>query len=586
MTGPTRYGAISAMTRTIATADADYMSGGSIGNGDTGEMGLVGAFSYGTVDETQRVHDIQTSGTAYYEGGTTAVTGNGTLYTGDIALEIRFSSNRVSGLVTNLQTAEGDGWVFQYGEVDSIILATASNLNNTTAEWGVTAAQGDTNAARVTFESRAGSTLPTAVAGTFQGQLLGRGDESGNHAHGTWSVGAQRDSGSAAYLAGSFGAARVDDVAPVRPGLDDGDVHETVVTSNDGVAEASLTNAFKIDAGNLVVTMNRAGRYLANATEELPDPDDMLGDGATTLVRTILGAEDTASDLTPLEPTVLTAADRLFMLDGDAEMAGRQNATHELKQSLADLVANPQSDRNVNGPDSQVGLAVKEIEAARGDLVALQALESRVTASEQAAWRRVQAALLRLFQHVPPKVAEAYDEDDAVGLIDQVLDALASQANLEGALDRDGRGIFNDVTKGDETPATADPAVAPSAPSGSLIYGRQEVQLKTHGGSTDFTRWGVWRVRTDNYAGRDAWTNFNDGDTNGNAPGSFAYSQLLPTRWSDQNDPGFPGGGRATFEGGTTGLIGTAFYDGDVMVTAEWDATWDGTAGDPLGRWA
>ena len=586
MTGATRYGAISVMTRGKATDDADYAWGRGLGNGDGNddnpEMGLVGAFSYGTIDETQRVHDIQTSGTAYYEGGTVAVSGAGTLYTGDIALEIRFSSNRVSGLVTNLRTADGDAWTYQYGAVESIILATSNDLNNTTAQWGTPSdAQ-----ARVTFEPRAGATLPQPLPGSFQGQLLGRGDDSGNHAHGTWSVGTQTSAGSSAYLAGSFGAERVTDEAPTRPGTDDGSVHETVVTSNDGVEEAALTNMFKIDDGNLVVTMTRASRIMeivaagADPTTEVPDPDDLRGDDTTTIVRLVLGAVTTAPTANP-DSVVLEAADGLLIFDKDATETGVQADTIDLSQSLADVLANAETDRNVNGPDKQIQIAVKAIEAAQSDLSVLQGLDQRNDASEIAAWKRVQSALLRLFHHVPPKVAEDYDEDRALGLIGQVLDALSSEANLASALDRDGRGIFNDVTKDDGV----------TAPSASLIWGRQEVQLKTHGGGTDYTRWGVWRVRTDRYAARDAWTNFLDDDTNDNAPGAYAYSQLLTTTWSDGNDPGFPGGGTATFMGGTTAIAGTAFYDGDLRVQVQWysttgdDAatTWDGTDGDPLG---
>ena len=241
----------------------------------------------------------------------------------------------------------------------------------------------------------------------------------------------------------------------------------------------------------------------------------------------------------PGEPVIRTVADDLWIVDGDTATKDLQNVTHELSQSLTNLVPHPQTDRNVSGPDKQVALAVKAIEAARCDLAVPQGLDTRIPAQEAASWQKVQGALLRIFHHVPPKLAKAYAEDDALGLIDQALDAFSSSNNLASALDRDGKGIFDDVTKADGI----------SEPGAALIWGRQEVQVKTHGGATDYTRWGVWRVRTDRYAALNAWTQPALGDKNGNEPGSFAYSQLLPTKWADQNDPGFPNGGSAMFVG-------------------------------------
>ena len=240
MTGSTRYGVISSKERSIATSDLDYDMGANLGNGDTGEVGMIGAFSYSTIDDVQRVWDITQEGTAYYEGGTNAVSGNGNMYTGDIAIEVRFNTKRVSGLVTNLQSTDGSAWTYQYGEVESIILTPATNLDNN-AHWSGSATTATaSNAARITFSPRAGSPLPQPIVGSFQGQLLGRNAASGSEAHGTWSIGTQSTSGSASYLAGGFGATRVADDGPVRPGTDNGSVHETVVTSSDGGGDSQL----------------------------------------------------------------------------------------------------------------------------------------------------------------------------------------------------------------------------------------------------------------------------------------------------------------------------------------------------------
>ena len=536
-TGPTRYGAVSVTERENAVSDLDYHWGTMLGtetNDD--EKGAVGAFSYSTIDDVQRVWDIIHTGSAYYEGGTTAVSGTGVLYTGDIAVQVRFSSERVSGLVTNLRSAEGDAWTYQYGEVESIVLPTAENLSPN-AHWSI-ASGNNTDQAQVTFERRAGSPQPQSVDATFQGQLLGRGDDSGSHAHGTWSVGEQSESGTATYLAGSFGAERVEDVGPTRPGTDDGSTVETLVTSNYGLDDNKWPNAFSVSDGELTVTMSKGGRTLdTTGTQTIGTAPD---------TREVLGATAVGKD--------------------GFEVAATDPPTVDLKVELTKLLASSGSDVNTNGPNKQVQLVVETLETLRGDLAVLQALDTRIPTSEAAAWEKVQAAFLRIFHHVPPKLADAYDEDDALGLIDQALNAFSSSANLKVALDPDGTGIFNNVTKADGT----------TAPSHSLIWGRQEVQMKARLSGTDYTRYGGWRVRADRYAARDAWTNYNLGDDSGNDPGLFAYSPLLPTKWQDQDDPGYPGGGSATFMGGTVALQGTVFHEGDVEVLAEWEQAWSG----------
>ncbi len=559
-TGPTRYGAVSKMTRADAQADLGYAQGSE---------SAVGAFSYSTIDDVQRIWDVATSGNAYYEGGTTAVSGDGTLYSGSIEIEIRFSSQRVSGLVTNLETAEGDPWQFQFAAVESIILAPATNLDNS-AHW--TEVDGSSDAsARVTFERRAGSPSPVAVRGSFAGQLLGRDDESGDFAHGTWSIGTQSASGSASYLAGAFGAERVGDTSPVRPVTDDGSNHETAITSSDGLDPAP--NSFALEGGNLVVTVGLGERQLeASASVTIGDSS---ADPSTE--RTVLGATAYSGRTAGL----LDDAADLIQVDTDTTANGIQPATRELSVELAALVSSAGSEVSTNGPSSQVQLAIAEIELARADLAVLQALDTRIYTSERNAWRRVQEALLRIFHHVPPKLDGSYLDtngdptevgDEALGLIDSVLNAFASSSNLKVAIDPDGSGIFNSVTKGD----TAD-----TSPSYGLIWDRQEVQLKSWADATDYTRFGAWRVQQDLYAASDGYYQPTESDANGNAPGVFAYSPLAGTQWSSDDDPSFPAGGTGRYVGKTVAIQGTTFLEGSVALLTEWNNTWSGN--DPLG---
>ena len=543
-TAETRYGAISKKTRTNALADLAYSMGTS---------GTVGAFSYATTDDVQRVWNIEHSGTAYYEGDTSAVSGNGNLYTGDIEISVRFASNRVSGLITNLTDTDGNAWSYQYGEVESIILPTATNLNNS-AHWST----GADAKAQVTFTRRAGSPTPASVDATFNGQLLGKAEDvAGDWAHGVWSVGTQTTSGTSTYMAGGFGAERGPDVGPARPGTDDGSAHETTVM---GVGEL-LSNTAKLDGGNLVVTMNVGDRKLASETTTV-GPDGSQ--------RTILGADTTA----PSDPggwAFGSSGQHVGIRDKDSDMSGLQAAiTRELTVALTKLNDNAGNEVNTNGPNKQVAIAVAAIEAARADLAVLQGLDTKIPTAEMAAWKKVQGALLRIFHHVPPKLAEAYDENDALGLIDSVLSAFASSANLKVAIDPDGTGIFNNVTKGDN---------AHTSPDSSVIWGRQEVQMKAWLDNTNYTRFGAWRVRQDKFAASDAWSQPHDGDTLGNDPGVFAYSPLLPTTWSASGtgasaniDPSFPGGGRAMFSGKSVAIMGTGFKEGTAEILAEWSA--------------
>ena len=559
--GETRYGAMSLKGREEATDSLTYNR--TPANADDEELGLVGAFSYGTTNDVVRVWHIQTSGSAYYEGGTTAVSGNGDLYTGNIELEVRFATKRVSGLVTNLQTAEGDPWQYQFGDVEAIILPTATDDMDNNAHWGVS------GQAEVTFERRAGSPSPQRVDSTFAGQLLGTGDASGDWAHGVWTVGANTASGSSRYLAGSFGASRVADIAPVRPETDDGSGVETLATSNDWLAaDATRPNSFKVADGKLTVTMNLFERLAADEITA------SLRLGSTTVTNVRVGARGDPDG----DGAGIVVHDDLVALDTDTETPGLQAPTQELSVSLASLIANSGTEVNTNGPKNQVEIAVDRIETARADLAVLQALDTRITGSEEAAWKEVQTALLGIFHHVPTKLAGSYDEDRALELIDSVLQAFSTSASLKAAIDPDGTGIFNTATDATGGGSAGGPS------SYSVIWGRQAVQMKVLANATDYTRFGAWRVQQDAFADGEIWrqpSTTSDVGLPGNRPGLFAYSPLPTTQWSSSGDPSFPLGGSATFTGKSVAMQGKTFFEGTVEVLAEWTTdAWVGATAD------
>ena len=192
--GGLRYGAVRKMVREngvaanrldLDTAGADF-----------------GAFAYSTVEDTPSTANIPHDGTAEYAGGVAAVTGAGRLYTGDIELLVRFGSETVSGLISNLADAEGNPWQYQLLPVDRIVLPNARLRER--ADWS---RRGDiASGALIYYRSLFGR--PATVASTFRGHLLGRGENAGSEAVGVWSVG-DEDHGPS-YIVGGFGAARVD----------------------------------------------------------------------------------------------------------------------------------------------------------------------------------------------------------------------------------------------------------------------------------------------------------------------------------------------------------------------------------------
>ena len=280
VSGSTRYGTV----RKTATGDAvtklkyapanDGPDNTADTDDDVARIGQQGAFSYSTLQETLRTRHIVSTGNAYYTGGTHAISGDGTVYMGTMDVQVRFTSMTVSGLVSNLESAEGMPWEYRYGDVETIRLPEARLSSN--ARW---AAAPDATA-QATFEARAGSPVPQSIAGgaTFNGILLGRDAASGSEASGTWSVGAK--SAKSDYLAGAFGVIRGEDVAPSLPGSDDGSGTETSVVVHDRGSRhfyrRSVDQGRNAEAeGERVRLHHRRPYYRCNAgPQHLPDLGD------------------------------------------------------------------------------------------------------------------------------------------------------------------------------------------------------------------------------------------------------------------------------------------------------------------------
>ena len=560
MTAMTRYGAVWQKQRANATSDLKYTMGveddPDTGDDETVErMGYVGAFAWSTVDDVLRTRNLPDSGNAYYEGGTRAVSGAGKLYAGVMEIEIRFRNKRVSGLISDLQAEDGEPWVYQFGDVESIILPSVTMNGN--AGWT------GTGNAQITYAQRAGSPRPPLVESSFAGELTGI-DSQGAYAHGTWSVGNSASDGED-YLAAGFGAMRTDETDDTRPGTDDGSISETAMFSSYGQDTESppndLFNQAINDEGVLTLTTDLWGRarVTANGTDgDANTDDDVLTylPAAAVLTETVDGAT--------------------------------QNKKQVFEIDLATLIADV--DEFTVNSDTQVEIAEAALEKIRSDLAVLQGLETRSPASERAQWRAVKDALAALFHAphpntvptadspatsddnlaVPAKFDVPYDDDTALGLIDRALNALSSEDALEDALDPDGSGIFKGAhqTAGSLTLATTDDKYAAVGD----IWGRRAARVKVWTGSTDYTRFGAWRKQRNSYA-----VNGYDDVSEGTATEArdmaqvFAYSQLKPTLFRS-GDPSFPATGSAAYSGHTIAVKDSTFVEGDVMVHVTWAA--------------
>ena len=574
--GVTRFGAVTQKARKTATADLKYQMAveddtDTADDEEKAREGYNGAFAYSTVDDVLRTRDLPSTGNAYYEGETRAVSGDGKLYAGDIELQIRFRSGKVSALITNFGTvAEGESWIYQYGDVESIILPVADLNNN--AGWNETVLDTATsNKARITFARRAGSPTPQEAAATFTGELTGIAAQ-GDHAHGTWSLGMDASAGND-YLSGGYGAVRTSETDDSRPGTDDGAVAKTAVFSeatenyNDGNSAQTrtvTTQSIDSDDGVLKVTTNLWGRVW-EVWEDTNNDNTIDADDDHTYNYRILTQEFDHDDDT-------------------ATTAHKVNKDSDFKVDLAKLMADPDQ-YTQNGP-KQVDQAKGILQKARSDLAVLQALETRVPTSEAAQWTAVQHALAEIFKAVPAKFAGAYDEDDALGLIDRALDALSTQAALTDAVDPDGTGIFKAAHLLSGSGANAKYRAV------SDIWGRKHSRLQLWSGMTDYTRFGAWRKQRNAYAvagySNSVKTTANDSrDT----PQLFAYSQLPATTYSNSRDPSFPSGGSASYSGNTVAMranaggynkttnahtmaTNTDFYEGNVKVDVTWFASW------------
>ena len=550
--GSTRYGTVNKIQTSNAVTKAKYAprKAGSDGNFDTEDdvdrIGERGAFSYSTMEETLRTRHIVSTGNAYYTGGTHAISGDGTVYSGTMDVQVRFSSMSVSGLVSQLASVDKSlPWEYVFGDVSTIRLPDARLSSN--ARW----AAASNAQAQATFAPRAGSPASRPISGgaTFNGILLGRGAEAGSEASGTWSVGAKSDDSD--YLAGAFGVMRGADVESSLPTADDGSGTEASVVAMIGTSAAAIAGA-KIEDGMLKLkvleydyNINRSG--------------------------------DTALHLSTFPTWAIQTT--------PAENGG--DPTENTVDLNINLVALLSSGERTFSSGTHVAAQVAEITKQRDVLAQLQGLDdAALQSAEVTAWQNVQNALFRVFGSVPPELAGTYaaaeEAGEALELIDDALAALANATALKAALDPEGSGIFKGVTNDKDSRVRTKGSVNHGGwRTPANILGQRQFQILSKLGSTAYTRFGVWRmrryrnaVRTDKDAtddgGPENRTRAQDGGADG--PGMFAYSQLKTTEIASTNDPSYQPGGTARYVGEAVALQDMEYLTGEVDASVTWSA--------------
>ncbi len=483
-TANTRFGLYTKTVRTVASVD--------LAAPDTGASGV---FAYSPMGPA-KLADLPSSGGAFYAGDTMALDGTGEkIYNGDIALQVRFRSKRVSGLVSNLKDADGNGFAYGFGTVDTIILEQA-----VLGEDGDFAAPDDTMA-QIVYAAVPGSPKAEPVANTFTGQFVGAGVA----AIGTWSIGDDTDDED---LKGAFGAEQGDPVSDPAPETDDGG------------AAATMLNASVDDKG----------------------------------VLTIQAADDEA---TPPVVAITAKGEELYA-DGGGKITGA-NFVQDAREAIEELVD-------------------------RLDLfISLEALDDKESANtgRESVWDKVGEQLDTIFGansaaniltdgvsggdiDYPRDKADdtVLDDDAAKEEINLILAALETEAAFTEAAKKGGILYHDDDANDDE-----DVNALLNEQKEADIFARVSHTVTIEYGNTDYTRFGAWN-RT---ASANAIMEPTAPVTGAN--GLFAYSPLSQTKYSD-DDPNFPAGGEATYEGSTIarddGADAVAYYEGDIALVVTW----------------
>ena len=614
-TANTRYGAIALKVRASAEFDDDadnatpnvveaaaiyktrFQFDGSPTADNDVEVGRIGAFSYANVNDTLRSRNLPQTGGAVYSGGTVAVTPAGTLYRGDMRIDVNFRQRSVFGRVSELKDEDNNLWQYLDSDVATIYLP-RQNYNNLT-QFGGTGNEdakrggtGDFQTATIVYASSPGfSTTPAEQPDNarFAGRFIGA---DGAEITGTWSLGRPRGDDDADDADGDFMKSDDRDVIFGSYG----------VTRQEG--EVSTGPADGTDGG------------AAKTTSVLPITDATAT--PNTHGATFQGDTDVAG---------------ILRLGKRSTGGGKDvNNDFDLKEIFAEPGADPK--KSINNSPKHVDVVIAHIKAQR-DIYVIYAEQvggdsddraDLANVGRQNAWKSINDFVLDhifdvtlaaptdansptdienlrnpLGSHWYPMTRNGKPDDEAaLERIDALLAAFDDVHAFEAALKDDGGGVFDNqpvLDKGDTTttrpfpldvpPSTStDPAYA-AEPVGD-VFNRLSSQTNLWSLSTDYTRFGVWYRRETDSAVHD-WDNHaspfaeqgteTDGqdadgsdDTGSTSPGSYGYSWLAQSAYrTDRPVATYPSNGLATYEGKTLAVVGhTQIYVGDALIRVNW----------------
>ena len=624
----TRYGAIALKERksdeftptgeTEATVEAAavyktrFEYDGTPATDNDVEVGKVGAFSYATVNDTLRARNLLQTGGAVYTGGTVAATPAGTLYSGDMRIDVNFRQQSVFGRVSGLMDKDNNLWKYLDSDVDTIYLP-RQNYNSLT-QFGGSGGEdpkrtgtGEFKTATVVYSQSQGfSTTPTEQPrnARFAGRFIG---DDGAEITGTWSLGQPQGpdtptdtadantakSNNLDVIFGSYGVTRQDSSGPVGPadGTAGGRVKTEVVlpvtARPTGTPNGPLGATFAGDKDTAAILRlgkrSIGGGEVANNDFDLTtifaqpgaDPKKTVSNAPTHVSVVVDHIEAQRAIYVIYAEQVGGDSADLTDLANEGRQSAWESINDFVRDHIFDVAAVAPDPANTDGADS----AVLEV----ADVTDVENLSSP------------------LGSYFYPMTRNGRPDDDAaLERIDAVLAAFADRYAFEAALEDDGGGVFDSqpaldagvagttpdpfpLDTVDNTPAAdgTDTAGYSAEPVGD-IFGRISSQTQLFSLSTDYTRFGVWFRRDTDSAVHD-WANHaspNDGadtpvDTGSTSPGSYAYSWLDQSAYrTDRAVATYPSNGLATYEGKTlVNVRNTHIYVGDALIRVNWSAT-------------
>ena len=530
------------------------------------------AFAWSTMLQTRRSNDVRVSGSANYQGRTHAADDDGNLYAGTVDINVRFTRGSVDGRVDGLERADtGNPFVHGLGgAVRGIVLPTADL--NPRASWSVTTRATSSSLGRLQYTPQAGGQpdLDLSVGSTFAGRLLGRGDQAGDEAIGTWKavVGSTT-------LAGGFGATRGADSDPPGAAVT-GDLASIGKT---GAVFASLERRPGPALPAVMATDNT--RRTAVPLSKVINTNNATFTYNAPVMYDAAGAEYVNGNYTPARATVLEDQDwegvkGNWVSDARAEIVKklaqlrRSIALDGADASAADTkFANDQRQRLFDEIQTEIQKVFGPGRAAAAGTPPVTEIYTGVLTREGTA--RTTDTKWTAHTDYPVNGSGVAQDAAVLAEIEDVIEALGSADAFATAL-ADG-GIFA-ATRTASAPLF--PADMGGYPSASAIFGRNRGKLLIAADDTAYTRLGAWRHQVSEHAADALSTQSYTEMSRGLELGSFAYSPLDPTAaYSDASNRLYPASGAgetvsATYAGKTVAAQGDLFYRGDVEARVYW----------------